>query len=254
LTHPRPALEKAFLDKQTGEKVVAPASSATERSGRERRTRADTLKDAIADAILSGELTPGQRLDEISVAKRFSVSRTPVREALKQLAAMELVEIRPHRGAVVAALQPSRVVELFEAMSEIEAVCARLAARRMSREERLRLEAAWSACDQALQAGELERIQVSNQTFHEAIYAAAGNMFLADAAHALRRKIAPLFRAQFAVTGRADTSAAEHREIMAALRAGDDDAAEAGMRRHLGSVSQAFVGWLERASPDKLAS
>ena len=69
-----------------------------------RQTRSDALKDAIAEAILTGELAPGQRLDEVSVAQRFAVSRTPVREALKQLAAMELIELRPHRGAVVAGL------------------------------------------------------------------------------------------------------------------------------------------------------
>ena len=126
----------------------------------DRPTRADALKDAIAQAILQGDIRPGQRLDEVSVAHRFAVSRTPVREALKQLAAMELVAIRPHRGAVVAGLEPARLVELFEAMAEIEAACARLAASRMDGVDRLRLEEAFSTCDQALQDGAIERIHV----------------------------------------------------------------------------------------------
>jgi DNA-binding GntR family transcriptional regulator len=110
---------------------VAEAGWIDDRRRGERRTRADALKDAIAQAILSGVYAPGQRLDEVSVAQRFAVSRTPVREALKQLAAMDLVEIRPHRGAVVAAVEPARLAELVEAIGEIEAVCARLAAERM---------------------------------------------------------------------------------------------------------------------------
>ena len=109
-----------------------------------RRTRADALRDAIAEAIVRGELTPGQRLDEMSVAQRFSVSRTPVREALKQLATMDLVELRPHRGAVVAGLEATRLAELFEAMEEVEAVCSRLAAGKMSRAERERFEAVFT--------------------------------------------------------------------------------------------------------------
>ena len=105
-----------------------------------RQTRSDALKDAIAEAILTGELAPGQRLDEVSVAQRFAVSRTPVREALKQLAAMELIELRPHRGAVVAGLDPERLAELFEAMTEIEAACARIAAVKLTGPGRARLE------------------------------------------------------------------------------------------------------------------
>jgi DNA-binding GntR family transcriptional regulator len=214
-------------------------------AGAVRRTRADALKDAIAEAILKGELAAGQRLDEVSVAQRFSVSRTPVREALKQLAAMDLVELRPHRGAVVAGLHPARLAELFEAMGEVEAACARLAALKMSSLERERLQAAWAACDAALREPDLERIHMANQAFHAAIHAGAHNAFLAEAAHALRRRLAPLSRAQFAVTGRPDHSAAEHRAIMTALRARDGAAAEEAMRRHLVSVGQAFARWLE---------
>lgn len=215
----------------------------------DRPTRADALKDAIAQAILQGDIRPGQRLDEVSVAHRFAVSRTPVREALKQLAAMELVAIRPHRGAVVAGLEPARLVELFEAMAEIEAACARLAASRMDGVDRLRLEEAFSTCDQALQDGAIERIHVANQLFHDAIHVGARNPFLADAARLLRRKLAPLSRVQFGVTGRPDASAAEHRAIMTALRACDVAGADRSTRRHIASVRACFDRWLERDGP-----
>ena len=77
------------------------------------------------------------------MAQRFAVSRTPVREALKQLAAMELIELRPHRGAVVAGLDPERLAELFEAMTEIEAACARIAAVKLTGPASSRLKSAW---------------------------------------------------------------------------------------------------------------
>ena len=220
-----------------------PVEQVGSEQGGERQTRADALKDAIAEAILNGTFVAGQRLDEVSVAQRFAVSRTPVREALKQLAAMELVELRPHRGAVVAGLQPSRLAELFEAMGEVEAACAKLAAQRLSEADRARVEAAWSSCDQALHDNDIVRIHATNVTFHAAIHAAAHNKFLADAAQALRRKLSPLSRAQFQLMGRPEDSAAEHNRIMAALRAGRDREAEEAMRQHLASVAAAFERW-----------
>jgi DNA-binding GntR family transcriptional regulator len=116
-----------------GIQVAARALEADGTDGAIRRTRADALKDAIAEAILKGELAAGQRLDEMSVAQRFAVSRTPVREALKQLAAMDLVELRPHRGAVVAGLHPARLAELISATRVIQTASPSLAPSRGSR-------------------------------------------------------------------------------------------------------------------------
>ncbi len=104
-------------------------------------TRAEDLRRQIADDIVRGGLAPGAPLDETELAQRFKVSRTPVREALRQLAASGLVEARPHRGAVVARPSPERLGAMFEAMAELEALCAGLAAERMKPAERRRLEA-----------------------------------------------------------------------------------------------------------------
>ena len=210
------------------------------------RTRADRLKDAIAELIVRGELPAGQRLDEVSVAQRFAVSRTPVREALKQLAAMDLVELRPHRGAVVAGLEPERLAALFEAMAEIEAICARLAAVKMSLADREQLEILWARCDAVLlRSGDIEAVHETNQDFHAAIYKGAGNEFLADAAHALRRRLAPLSRAQFGLTGRTSDSATEHKAVMKAIRARDGAMADRAMRLHVASIRRAFERWLD---------
>ena len=95
----------------------------------------------LADEIVRGALAPGSALDETDIARRFNVSRTPVREALRQLAASGLVEARAHRGAVVAQPSIERLSGMFEAMAELEALCAGLAAERMMPAERYRLEA-----------------------------------------------------------------------------------------------------------------
>jgi DNA-binding GntR family transcriptional regulator len=91
-------------------------------------TRAEELRLQLADEIVRGTLAPGSALDETDIARRFSVSRTPVREALRQLAASGLVEARAHRGAVVAQPSIERLSGMFEAMAELEALCAGLSA------------------------------------------------------------------------------------------------------------------------------
>src|ERR1700749_1078631 len=95
-------------------------------------TRAEELRLQLADEIVRGALAPGSPLDETEIARRFNVSRTPVREALRQLAASGLVDARAHRGAVVARPSLERRTGMFEAMAELEALCASLAAQRVS--------------------------------------------------------------------------------------------------------------------------
>src|ERR1700761_5040940 len=106
----------------------------------EASTQAERLADQIASAVLSGEFQPGFRLDEHMLAERFGVSRTPVREALRQLAATGLIEIKPRRSATVASATSAQLETLFGAMAEIEATCARLAAMSMTPIERRRLQ------------------------------------------------------------------------------------------------------------------
>src|SRR6478752_9163616 len=117
--------------------AAIPTSSKPERTP---RTRTEALRLQIADEIISGALEPGTPLDEQELAARFGVSRTPVREAIRQLAASGLVSVRPHRGAVVALPTPTQLDDMFEAMAELEALCAGLAARNMTVPERRGLE------------------------------------------------------------------------------------------------------------------
>jgi DNA-binding GntR family transcriptional regulator len=112
----------------------------------------EQLCDQIEERIATRHYTPGTRLDEQELADEFSVSRTPIREALIQLDAMGLVEMRPRRGAIVTELNHTRMLEMFELMAEIEAMCGRLATRRMTELEQQELLQAHLACESALKS------------------------------------------------------------------------------------------------------
>src|ERR1700760_4409686 len=114
----------------------------------------ERLRESIEEEIATGKLLPGTRLDETELATRFGVSRTPIREAIKLLHGEGLIEHRPRRGAVVAQIGADRLVEMFEVMAELEAMCARLAARRMSDDEIDALQAAHEACRGAAKAND----------------------------------------------------------------------------------------------------
>src|SRR5205085_9812922 len=112
-------------------------------------TRSEKRREAIEENIATGAFPPGMHLDETELAQKFGVSRTPLREALIQLSSMGIVALRPRRGAVVAEVTPQRLLEMFEVMAELEAMCARLAARRMSDADQQELLAAHRACEAA---------------------------------------------------------------------------------------------------------
>lgn len=193
----------------------------------------DRLREIIEEEIATGKLLPGSRLDEAELAERFKVSRTPIREALNLLLGEGLIETGARRGAVVARVTPQRLVEMFEVMAELEAMCAQLAARRMSDSDFARIEAAHTVCRTAADTCDPDAYFYANEGFHYAIYAASHNGFLFDEAAALQRKLRPYRRLQLRVRGRVQRSFEEHQAIVDALREGDGDSAVAGVRRHV---------------------
>ena len=165
-------------------------------------TRSDRVRRRLADQIISGELKPGQHLDEKALAEAFKVSRTPVREALRQLAASELVDWRPHQSAVVASVTIPKMVEMLEVMAEVEAFCGRLAARRMTPDERKNLIELHKKCQPAVKAGDRAAYNQVNRLFHEAIYAGTHNGYLIDQAQSLYSRVAPYRTSQLDRPGR----------------------------------------------------
>ncbi len=204
------------------------------------KTLTEQLAVDIADAVLSGEFTSGQRLDEQTLAQRFNVSRTPVREALRHVASTGLVEIRPRRGAAVASIDKDDLEMLFVAMGELEAACARLAALSMTPIERRRLNALHDKMADHVTEDRPEAFAESNLDFHAQIYAGTHNRALADMTAALRRRLAPYRRAQFRTPGRLPRSHAEHGAIVEAILAGHAQEAHAAMLHHMTLVESAF--------------
>ena len=196
------------------------------------------LQDAIEHDIATGALAPGARLDELSLAARYQVSRTPVREALHQLAASGMVEMRPRRGAVVATAGPGRLYEMFEVMAELEAMSGRLAARRVTPEMRAALDAAHQACRGALDGP--DGYYEANEAFHQAIYRASGNAFLEEQCLALQKRLRPYRRLQLRVGNRITRSFAEHEAIVAAIVAGDSAAAAEALTAHVRVQGERF--------------
>src|SRR3989442_768547 len=165
-------------------------------------TLAEMIRQKVADDILRGVYPPGARLDEIGLAKRFKLSRTPVREALRQLTSAGLVEMRPRRGVIVSLPTDTALAEMFEVMGELEASCARLAAQRMSPAERVRLELVHRRSFEAVRSIDKETYRSLNFEFHDVIYRGAHNDFLSATTTSIRQRIAPFRRAQFAIQGR----------------------------------------------------
>ena len=141
-------------------------------------TLAETIRQRLADDILRGVYPPGARLDEHGLAKRFGLSRTPVREALRQLTSAGLVEMRPRRGVIVSLPTESTLAEMFEVMGELEASCARLAAQRMSPAERVNLEFVHRRSLDAVRGNDTDSYRTVNFEFHDVIYRGAHNEFL----------------------------------------------------------------------------
>lgn len=206
----------------------------------EKQTRTERLAEAISNAILAGEFSPGSRLDEQQLAQRFGVSRTPVREALRQLAASGLIDLRARRGALVAMLTPDQINTLFHAMAELEGICARLSALRMTEAERAELRALHEQMGGLAQAGDPAAYADANRTFHMSLYAGAHNAVLAEFATRLRQRLSPFRRAQFRLAGRPLRSHAEHAAVVTSVLGRDAAGAQAAMLHHVSHAEDAF--------------
>ncbi len=202
-------------------------------------TTVDQMVRAIADRIVTGYLRPGEKLDEGSLAARFEVSRTPVREALGHLSAMGLVERRPNRGAIVAVITQEHLASMFESMAELEAICARFSAERMTGAERRSLELEHQASARLVQLGAEEDYEYFNTDFHSRLYRGAHSTHIHDLTMTTRSRLAPFRRAQFMLPGRLAKSWQEHDVIVTAIMRGDGAAAGKAARDHVSIVSEA---------------
>ncbi|MDE1994127.1 MAG: GntR family transcriptional regulator [Rhizobiaceae bacterium] len=205
----------------------------------------DRIRNALTDEITGGALPAGAALDEQQLADRFGASRTPVREALRQLAVSGLVEMRARRGVVVARITPERIMEMFETVAEIEAMCVRLATYRMTPLERSHLIELHEASEALVSRGDFDAYDAFNRDFHDAIYHATHNGFLAEQAIAVRTRLNGFRRTQLRQSERLRRSRDEHEAIMQAIAEGDGEMASRRMRAHMLNAATALRRFIE---------
>jgi DNA-binding GntR family transcriptional regulator len=202
----------------------------------DRRTvpnRQNEIRAWLENEILEGHLRPGDRIGEQEICQKFAVSRTPVREALLQLASVELIEFRPRHGAVVLRISVRQIAAMWEVMTSLEGLCAELAARRMNHEEREALQVVHDRSRQLVVEDDIAGYDNCNREFHEIIYAGCRNDYLATHVRDIRRRLRIYRRYPFQRAGGMERSLTGHQAVLRALTAGDDAAAGSAMREHV---------------------
>jgi DNA-binding GntR family transcriptional regulator len=211
-----------------------------------KQSRANEISSKLAYEIESGRLSPGSSLDERALAERFSVSRTPVREAIAQLAALNLVTVAPRQGVVVTRMTIPQLREMLELLGEFEALCARYAARRMDAKEREALQESVRACFAAAEAGDTRQYIRENVKFHGLLHIGARNRYLADQVHSIHRQIRRYRANDFQTRQQMEKSAADHQRIAAAILRADENGAQEAMAIHVPAGNIGFAEFLSR--------
>ncbi len=222
------------MDKQQSNAVSASTTAESipdpdKRSG----ASSNTVIHALEDDILQGVLKPGTRLDEQALARRFEVSRTPIREALRHLASSGLVEIRRNQGSLVRQLTTTELIEMFQVMAELEGLCSRLCARRISVEQIAEIHGHNALCEERARANDHDGFFEANTLFHEAIYNGSQSEYLQAEVRKLRNRVNVYRRHISFQPRRMVRSAAEHKKVIEAIERGDEEDAHRVMREHV---------------------
>lgn len=196
-------------------------------------TQCEIVRSALEKDIFAGTLAPATPLDEDAIARRFAVSRTPVREALLQLIEAGLVEKPSRQRAVVAPLDVRRLIQMFETLSELEATCVRLATRRITPQEREALDAIQAASEAALAAGDDDEFGRQGIRFHVALWRATHNDVLFETTRNLAIRLNPYRMFQLRSKGRQEANNDDHRVLLGLIDAGKAEEAYALMRAHV---------------------
>jgi DNA-binding GntR family transcriptional regulator len=207
-----------------------------------------TIQQAVADAVrtrvISGQLPAGTRIDQDALAAEFSVSRMPVREALRQLGAEGFVTILPHRGAIVTALSPSEVEEIYEIRAALEGVAAHHASQALTSDDLDRLRKVLAAMRNEKQ---IDTWVALNAEFHNTINQASMRPRLLELIQRFREQSQPYIRLYVQRLHKSAQARKEHRAILEALSDRDADRAEAAVRAHLVGTGRAVAAFARAA-------
>lgn len=202
-----------------------------------RTVLADQIKDRLLQDILSGRFAPHARIVETRIAREFGTSQGPVREALRGLEALGVVEILPFRGARVRRPTVAELLEAYEVRAELESLGARLGVPRMTDEDLAEIEVLYAAMQEAAGLGDRHEVALQDAAFHARILQLAGNVTL----QRVWRSLEPYSRTYLTlVSPGADAAwtAGLHPAIIQGLRARDADAVEAALRHHFAEASR----------------
>jgi DNA-binding GntR family transcriptional regulator len=214
-----------------------------------RRVLREEIKEYLIDAILRGQLRPGDRIIETRIAQDLGVSQTPVREALRDLELLGFVTSEPFRGTRVRAFTHEELVQIYPIRAAIEGVAARAAATRITTEQLLALEEQIDRMREASELGDEATAIEADIAFHRIIVEASGNRLLEQFWTSL--SLATTTFLTFSIHRRAiEGLAARHEPILEALRARDPDRAEAAMRRHIEEPGRWVYEALSREDPE----
>ena len=214
-----------------------------------KNTRTEIILFEIENLIVSGSMMPGERLDETVLAKKYGVSRTPVREAIRALVAIGLVENTGRQGAQVAKISISMLIEMFEHMAILEGMCAQLAARRATHDEISSMFSIHKLLENTFDNGNPKEFYEVNLKFHDQLYNASHTQYLASETLRLRRRLSPYRMRVTFQPGRMRSTLGEHLEILEAVNIGDSKKAMDAARSHLqliGSDLEDFIASISK--------
>jgi DNA-binding GntR family transcriptional regulator len=196
------------------------------------RTASEHAFMMLKQWINDGVLPPGSAIDQAELSTTLGMSRVPIRTALERLASEGLIDLMPHRGAMVSSVSLQEMKDLYFVRHHLEGVATELAAERLTEEEFAVLESILAATESQVKAGDLEAFLASNRAFHMHIYAGARNAVLARVIESLWDLSERYRRAYLQLPARAHESTDEHRTLCQLLRARENAAAGAFMREH----------------------
>jgi len=229
--------------------------------GRPKGTGTQRVYDRVRDMILHLEIAPGANLDESSLEREFGVSRTPVREALIRLASEGLITLLPNRGARVTPIDVSDLSELFESLELAQRATLRWCAKRRPAAAVAELRALAGDFERAAEARDYERMGEANQAFHKKIGEASGNKYVAQLYNSLLMVSLRVARMMFAHSQQDPADQAryyanvirEHEAMIAAIEAGDAEAAERIGREHVALFRSRVVAYVEHSLADEVS-
>jgi DNA-binding GntR family transcriptional regulator len=205
----------------------------------------------LSEAIAASEFAPGARLIERDLCARFEVSRTVIREALRQLESQGLVEIVPNRGPVVARVSAQEAAWLYEVRAALEGLAAEAFAKRATAEERAHLVAAVDNVEKFNDASDLPGLLGSKDDFYEVLFEGAHNPIIASLLKTLHARIQLMRGLSLSTAGRGERTTSELRGIVAAVTAGDGAKASRLARRHVENAAQVALRRLAEREADR---